>query len=142
MTCDMDSAAAAAAVKSAGKARPPGIAEFGATKESELAVLRRMVEQLFNTSSEFAVSRLLEELGERFAREFGHSVEFRRTEGGACFLLKEVRLIIFNELMLFVACVLTSLRSHGRTSTGDISYRDGASSLASQILVKTNRLTP
>ena len=36
--------------------------------------------------------------------------------------------------------VLTSLRSYRRTSTCDISFRDGASSLASQISVKTEKV--
>ena len=46
------------------KARHHGTAKNGATKESELAVSRRTVEQLLNTSCEF------------FEREFGCSVEF------------------------------------------------------------------
>ena len=74
----MNSAAATAAVKSAGEARPPGAAKYGAMKESELAVWRRTVVQLLNTSSEFAASRLLEELHERFEREFGCGVQRRR----------------------------------------------------------------
>ena len=42
-------------VKSAGEARHPGIAKYGAKKESELAVL--------------------EELSERFERKFGYRVD-------------------------------------------------------------------
>ena len=58
---DVDTAAATAAVKSAGEARPSGIAKHGAKKESELAVSRR---------------RLLEELSEQWEREFGYRVQF------------------------------------------------------------------
>ena len=60
----MDSAAVTAAVKSSGEVRHPGITKYGATKESELAMSRRTVEQLLNTSCEF------------FERTLGCSVEF------------------------------------------------------------------
>ena len=45
-------------VKSAGEAPPPGIAKYGAIRESELAVLQ--------------------ELSERFERKFGYTVDFLR----------------------------------------------------------------
>ena len=58
---DVHSAAVTGAVKSAGEARPPEIAKYGATKESDLAVSRR---------------RRLEELREQWERQFGHRVKF------------------------------------------------------------------
>ena len=48
----MNSAAATAAVKFVGEARPPRVAKYGAKKESKLAVSRRTAEQLLNTNSE------------------------------------------------------------------------------------------
>ena len=74
-TNDVDSAAVTAAMKSAGEARPPGTTKHGAPKEPN-SQCRNARKQLHNTSSEFAVSRLLEELRERFVPEFGCSAEF------------------------------------------------------------------
>ena len=62
----MNSAGAAAAVKSAGEARHYGIEKYGAMKESELAVWRRSVERFINTNSDSAAYRLIDELRERF----------------------------------------------------------------------------
>ena len=74
----MDSAAAAAATKSAGKARPPGIAKQCATTKPELAgcstgMNSGIAEHGALKELDFAV---LEELREQFEREFGYSVEF------------------------------------------------------------------
>ena len=65
-----NSAAVTAAVKSAGEGRPPGIAKYGAMKESELSTQAVRLPLLVSPRG----------LHQRFAREFGYSVQSKLYE--------------------------------------------------------------
>ena len=96
----MNSAATTAAVKSAGEARPPGIAKYGVTKESELAVSRR---------------RRLEELREQWQRQFGYCIEFSES------LFRCVELTLCMRVKVWSNC-FSSLRCNRHTSTCDFFF--------------------